>query len=113
MPDGTPIVFRPLGSDDAGILGEYFLGLSDEIKRRYGPHPFGQATADQLCANVDLGRTLRMIGILNEAGRPRIVAYIILLLGITEGERAHYARNHIALDPDTDCTLAPSLADAY
>ncbi len=113
MPDGTPVLFRPLGPDDAGIPGEYFLGLSEETRRRYGPHPFDQATADQLCANIDPGHTLRMIGILDEAGRPRVVAYIILLLGITEGDRAHYARNGIALDPDTDCTLAPSLADAY
>ncbi len=113
MPDGTPVLFRPLGPGDAGMLGEYFLSLSDETKRRYGPHPFDQATADQLCANIDLGHTLRMIGVLDEGGRPRIVAYIILLLGITEGDRAHYARNGIALDPDADCTLAPSLADAY
>ena len=113
MHDGTPVVFRPLAPGDARILGEYFLGLSEETKSRYGPHPFDQATADNLCAAIDLGHTLRMIGVIGQAGQEKIIAYIILLLGITDGDREHYARHGIALDPATDCTLAPSLADAY
>lgn len=111
LPSGETACFRPLAPGDAVILGRYFLSLSDETKRRYGPHPFDQATADRLCAEIDPSGTLRMIATLG-AGE-QVIAYFILLLGVTDGDTTHYARNGIALDPLTDCTLAPSVADAY
>jgi GNAT superfamily N-acetyltransferase len=41
------------------------------------------------------------------------VAYVILRLGVTGGERRRYAARGQAVWPETDCTVAPSVADAY
>ena len=48
-----PIALRPLVAGDARILGQYFVGLSPETRRRYAPHPFDRETAGRLCAEID------------------------------------------------------------
>src|ERR1700682_3272509 len=59
--DRVPVLVRPVGADDAEILGDYFVSLSADTKRRYGPHAFDRSTARQLCATTDPAETLRMI----------------------------------------------------
>ncbi|MBN1873759.1 MAG: GNAT family N-acetyltransferase [Anaerolineae bacterium] len=111
--DKTLVTFRPLLARDARRLGQYFLGLSDETRRRYGPHPFDQATADMLCAELNYAQTLRMLATLDLEEAEQVIAYFILVLGVLERDAARYARLAIPLAPDTDCTLAPSVADAF
>ena len=107
------ITFRPLVAQDAQILGRYFLGLSDDTKQLYGPHPFDQAAADVLCAQIDYADTIRMIATIGTGAQEQVIAYFILILGATETEQERYRRVGIPLDPKTDCTLAPSVADAF
>ena len=42
-----------------------------------------------------------------------IAAYFILLLGVGEPTVARYRGHGVALDPDSTCTFAPVVADAY
>ena len=110
------ITFRSLAAGDAQILGQYFIGLSEDTRRRYAPHPFDQETADALCANVDYADTIRMLATLptgTEGGQEQVIAYFILQLGVRDGERDRYEKLGIALDSGTDCVLAPSVADAF
>jgi GNAT superfamily N-acetyltransferase len=111
--DGTPVVLRALTSSDAQTLGDYFLSLWAETKRRYGPHPFDRATAEALCAAVDPSSILRLLGTVQGAGGEQIIAYFILILGIREDDAHRYDKLGIPLNAETDCTLAPSVADAY
>jgi GNAT superfamily N-acetyltransferase len=111
--DGVPVLFRPVGAGDADILGDYFLGLSADTKRRYGPHAFDRATAQQLCATTDPADTLRMIATIKGDSGEQVIAYLILILGIRTDDSARYLKLHLPLDARTDCTLAPSVADAY
>jgi GNAT superfamily N-acetyltransferase len=111
--DGTTVTLRSLIAGDVRILGDYFLGLSAETRRRYGPHPFDRATAERLCASIDPAQTLRLIGTVPWDGAERIIGYFILILGIREDDAARYAKLGIVLNADTDCTLAPSVADDY
>jgi GNAT superfamily N-acetyltransferase len=111
--DGTPVVLRALTTNDVQILGDYFVGLSAETKRRYGPHPFDRATAEQLCAEADPSSILRLLGIVQGAGGEQVVAYFILIMGIREGDAQRYDKLGLPLHDETDCTLAPSVADAY
>jgi diamine N-acetyltransferase len=113
LKDGTPMTLRSLTPADTAILGAYFLSLSDATRRRYGPHPFDQATADQLCAECDPSQVLRLLGTVQEDGRERIIAYFILIMGVREDDVKHYDKLGIPLNAQTDCTLAPSTADAY
>jgi GNAT superfamily N-acetyltransferase len=109
---GTSMLFRPLMPDDAPLLGSYFLGLSEETKRRFGPHPFDQATADQLCATINVDDTLRMIGLLHIDEQELLVAYFVLLMRVDEHAQTRYTQLGFTLDPETDCTVAPSVADS-
>jgi GNAT superfamily N-acetyltransferase len=113
LPTGETLIFRPLAASDAAALGRYFLGLSEETRRRYAPHPFDQATADQLCATADPADTLRMVGVLGGGPGAPIIAYLILVPGVDAAECGRYAAVGITLDEATDCTLAPSVADAW
>jgi len=110
---GSPITFRPVRATDVQILGDYFLSLSDDTKRRYGPHAFDRATAEQLCATTDPADTLRMVATTKGEQGECVIAYIILILNVREDDVKHYDKLHLPLNPATDCTLAPSVADAY
>jgi diamine N-acetyltransferase len=110
---GVQVTFRPVSKEDSQILGDYFLGLSTETKCRYGPHPFDRATAEELCANTDPTQTLRMIATQKVNGCDQVIAYLILILGIREEDAARYLKLGIPLETMTDCTLAPSVADAH
>ena len=68
------MLLRPLRPDDAPMLGRYFLGLSHETVRGYGPRPFDQQTANGRCTDPYSAHTLRMLGIVDgEAGAEIIV----------------------------------------
>ena len=109
---GAGALLRPLRKDDAPQLGAYFLGLSPETIRVYGPHPFDQATADRLCADLDSAHTLRMLGIVERAGHEQIIAYFIVHFGVYESDAKRYQQRSMPLDGALDCELAPSVADA-
>ncbi len=110
---GEVALIRPLQAEDAESLGIYFAGLSPESRSRYGPHPFDQATADAICANLAPLEMLRMIAVVAHAEESAIVAYVLLKDGVLEGDRERYERLGIPLNPATDCTLAPSVLDSY
>jgi ribosomal protein S18 acetylase RimI-like enzyme len=110
---GTRVLFRPLTPADAAILGRYFCGLSADTISRYGPHPFDQATADKLCAEINYQETIRMIAVEGEGSGAEVIAYFILQPNIPPGELERYARAGIALDPRLGCLIAPSVADAH
>lgn len=114
---GERITMRPLRPDDAVRFGDYLSGLSQETRSRYGPHPFDQATADAICAALDPTDILRMVAVLEQTGErngeANILSYVLLKQGVLEDDRKRYEALGIPLDPATDCTLAPSVADAY
>lgn len=124
-PSGLQVTFRPLAAGDAGILGPYFESLSQETRRRFAPHAFDQATAERLCAAIDyagaipmvatiaMAATIAMIATVPDGPQERVVAYFICVLGVAPVERERYARAGVPLDSQTDCTVAPSVADAY
>jgi diamine N-acetyltransferase len=112
---GTPVIFRPLRAGDGARLGAYFEGLGAETRRRFGPHPLDTATAHALCNAIDPTQTLRMVATLGDGthGEAPVIAYFILVMGVTQWELARYAEAGITLDPALECTVAPSVADAY
>jgi GNAT superfamily N-acetyltransferase len=110
---GQEILMRPLRADDAARLWGYFCRLSEQSRARYGPHSFDQPTADQICATLDHGALLRLVGTIPDAGGERIIAYMLLKMDVLEDDQRRYTALGIPLDPDTDCTLAPSVADEY
>jgi ribosomal protein S18 acetylase RimI-like enzyme len=110
---GLTMTFRPLEPQDNHILGQYFLGLSENTISLYGPHPFDQATADHLCATINYADTIRMIATIPAGSQEQVIAYFILQLSVFEGEIQRYAQAGITIDSQVDCLIAPSVADAF
>ena len=113
LASGELALLRPLQRDDARVLGQYFIGLSAATRRLYAPHAFDQETADRICAELDSGQALRLLATLGSGEAEQVVGYFILVFGVHEGDRQRYERLGISLDAEGDCTLAPSVADAY
>ena len=110
---GTPVVFRLVLPGDTAILGDYFTSLSNETRRRYGPHSFDRETAELLCRTTDPAEILRMIAVAPDSSDDKVIAYFILILGIRNDDAQRYVSLNLRLDATTDCTLAPSVADEY
>jgi diamine N-acetyltransferase len=112
MFQGNPVILRLLLPGDGELLGRYFEGLSAETRRRFGPHPLTAGEAQNLCARINRFDALRFVALVPGAS-PAIIAYFILMLGVTEHETERYAAYDIKLDGNLDCTFAPSVADDY
>jgi len=112
--DGQTAAVRPLEPTDVDALATYFEGLSARTRGFYGPHPFDRATAQKLCAGIDLAHTARFVAVLSD-GRPEamIVAYMILTRDISQKDAARYAAYGQPLDLAACASFAPSVADAY
>lgn len=111
---GETATLRLLRHDDRLRLGTYLTGLSKATTDRWGPHGMDQATADTICATLDHTRMLRAVATVPDAAQgERLVAYQLVVWGVWESDRDRYARLGIALSETSDCTLAPSVADAY
>lgn len=110
---GEAVRFRPLIAEDSELLGKYFVGLSEATRKLYGPHPFNEEAACQICTELGNDRTLRMLAVRQEGGCDRIIGYFIVVLGVREPDRERYQKLGIPLHDESDCTIAPSTADAY
>lgn len=109
--NGREARVRPLQADDARILGDFFVGLSDKTRSTYGPHPFGRDTAAELCDAVADQQTVRFIAVLDDGTtQAEIIAYMILSRVIGDGDRRRYGDT---LPWETTACLAPVVADAY
>ncbi len=108
--DGSPLLARLHLASDENALGHYFTGLSAATRRVYGPHPFTLEQAQKFCREIDYSHTLRFVA---ETATNELVAYFVLRLGVLDSDVERYIKHGHPLVAATDCTLAPSVADAY
>ena len=88
---------RFLQPEDAESLGAYFEELSEETRKRFGPHPLTSEYAQSLCHQVYRERekkTYRFVG-QRETSR-KIVAYMIINFHLTVHEVERYQQQGIA-----------------
>lgn len=105
-----PFTLRETRPEDAAFLVSYFSGLSEESRRRYGPHSFDTETVERLCSGQD---PEHLTYIAWDNARGRIAAYTILKRGYLDFETSRYESYGLKLDHANDYTLAPSVGDAY
>jgi len=111
---GEEFLFRALKTEDSALLASYFQSLSENTRKVFGPHPFTKEQAEALCAQIDCGPALRLIAVTERGARPKIVAYFILGLRLSEGDEKRYRdRGTVWDNPDSVCSIAPSVADEY
>lgn len=108
--NGHQATIRPLQAGDVEPLAALFLSLSEDTKRRYGPHPFDRATAGKLCAEIDPATTLRFVALLEGEPQPQIIGYMILTRQMWSDDVQRYGD----WLRTAECgALAPVVADAY
>jgi GNAT superfamily N-acetyltransferase len=90
-------------------LHEYLLGLSEETKRRFGPHPFDKEALVELFSHTE-----KYSGyVATETETLKIIAYSIIKRGFLDHDRPRLESYGLNLDPATDATFAPSVADEW
>ena len=103
------IFLEKLDLNNTGKLSNYLQQLSDETKKRFGPHPFDERSILDLYTSSD--NYLGYIAIDIETAM--IIAYSIIKTGYLEHDRPRLESYGITLNKETDCTFAPSVADQW
>ncbi|MVM38362.1 GNAT family N-acetyltransferase [Spirosoma sp. HMF3257] len=111
LASGEPILIRLLESTDAPKLLDYFNGLSPQTRQFFGPHPFDSETVNIICATLNPNECARLVAFSQK--HECIVAYVLVSAGATPSDVVRYKALGIELNPATDCSLAPSVADDY
>ena len=104
------ITIRLLESTDAPKLLAYFNNLSDQTKSYFGPHSFDKETVNTICATLNPTECVRLVAVSSD---DQLIAYTLLQSGATPSDTGRYNALGININPETDCSLAPSIADAY
>ena len=102
-------MIRRLTAGDRDSLHEYLVGLSDETKKRFGPHSFDKESISELLTEPE-----KYSGyIVQDSETGKIVAYSIVKTGFLEHDRPRLESYGLRPDKYTDATFAPSVADEW
>ena len=107
--NGRQVVLRRLGSDDLERLLQYLHNLSPDTQKRFGPHRFDRQSVIDFYDNLQ--EHWGYIAQDFETGA--IVAYSIIKIGYLHHDSHRLQSYGLTLDEKTDCTFAPSVADAW
>lgn len=110
MTTETPKISK-LKVEDFEKLVSYLNNLTQETRSRFEPHAFDMASVKQfyLPKNNNCGYIL----ILNDSETNEIIAYSIIKKGYVSKDKTRLENYGVSLYPETDCTFAPSVADAW
>jgi len=102
-------IIRRLQQDDLESLSHYLENLSEDSKKRFGPHPF------DLPSIIDFYKDPmhHQAYLVQATDTNEMVAYAIIKFGILEADYHRYISYGITLDPLSDCEFAPSVADDW
>ena len=108
---GEQITIRLLEPADAPKLITYFDNLSEQTKHYFSPHPFDSASVQHICDTLNPNQLVRLVA--TSIDNQKIIAYVLLLPGASPSDTARYQELGIRLQPETDYSFAPSIADTY
>lgn len=96
-------------SGDLDALVDYLAHLSPATRKRFGPHAYDKASIEAFYAQpfevwAYLAKSLN---------DDSIAAYAIVKRGFLEHDRPRLEAYGLSLNQHTDCTFAPSVADAW
>ena len=93
---------------DLPRLIDYLDALSEATRRRFGPHLFDRQSVAEFYQDPN-----HMAYIAEAVDGQEFVAYFIVRDGFLPNEAPRLERYGLQLSPETDCTFAPSVADAW
>lgn len=106
--DNQQLLLKHLDTSDLEKLQQYMQRLSAETKKRFDPHAYDLSSLMSFYNN----RQHHGFVAINEAAH-NIVAYAVVKGGYLEHDRQRLESYGLVLNHQTDCTFAPSVADAW
>lgn len=103
------VIFRRLKTEDFPGLSAYLMNLSPETKHRFGPHSYDLQAITDLYQNSTEYRGYIAL----DDDTSTIIAYTIIKKGYLEHDCPRLKSYGFIPDHTTDCTIAPSVADAW
>jgi diamine N-acetyltransferase len=103
------VYLRKLQPGDIDSVYNYLNQLSDETKKRFGPHPFDRQS---ICDFYNHGPA-HSAYIALDTGTSEVIAYAIIKIGYLEHDKHRLQSYGLAPHCQTDCTFAPSVADTW
>lgn len=107
--DNRQVYLRKLQPTDFDKLFIYLQHLSEGTKRRFGPHLFDRRSIIDFYSTAEFYSGYIAIDIEST----EIIAYAIIKIGYLEHDASRLQSYGITLNHSTDCTFAPSVADAW
>ena len=107
--DNRQVYLRKLKSKDFDKLFIYLQHLSEDTKKRFGPHLFDRRSIIDVYSNTYVYSGYIAIDIASE----EIIAYAIIKIGYLEHDALRLQSYGVMLSNKTDCVFAPSVADAW
>lgn len=102
--------FRPLAKTDGQLLGNFFEGLSQETRSKFGPHPLTIEHAyEELCPKVGADNVSRFV----ICSTDKVVGYFIVDFNDYPNEKSRYGFYDVNLNFSSDPVFAPCIADSY
>jgi len=111
LKNGKIVFFKQLEADDNTKLYNYLSALSEDTKKRFGPHNFDLNTVNSICENIKTDNIKRFVAL--DDRQEKIIAYSLIKIGLIEEDIQRYNTYNINLNPTMDVTYAPSVADEY
>lgn len=102
------LLLRKLGQSDQDNLFRYLQNLSLNTKNRFGPHPFERDAIREFYACPAHHGYIAV-----DPETSEIIAYSIIKQGFLEHDHSRLSSYGLVPDHLTDCTYAPSVADAW
>jgi diamine N-acetyltransferase len=103
------VLISTLGSNDLEGLLSYLANLSAETRKHFGPHPFDKAAVIDFYSNSESHQGFVAV----DTATGVIIAYALIKTGYLHHDSARLQAYGIQLSSQTDCTFAPSVADAW
>jgi diamine N-acetyltransferase len=106
---GKGIKVRRLNTIDTGCVLKYLHALSEQSKKRFGPHPFDK----EAIVNI-LNDTNHVVAYgAFESETNSLISYSLIQFGYLPYEKDRLEGYGLELSQQTDCTFAPSVADLW
>lgn len=107
--DIRQVLLRRYQVSDCNRLVAYLERLSDRTKGRFSPHAFDRQAVLDLYG--DFSNRMGYLAVNPE--NQELIAYAITQRGVLEHDRLRLQAYRLELSDTTDCTFAPSVADAW
>lgn len=107
--NGKQVLLRRLRDEDFDNLSLYLQHLSEETRKRFGPHAFDTQSIRNLYTSC--GQYMGYVA--EEKDTQNIIAYSVVKRGYLEHDRSRLESYGIQPDGVSDCTFAPSVADEW